>query len=182
MQNLSGAFFRLERTLRMNACASAAMLVASLLLAGAAHAQPIELDGIQLSRDVPCLGKDVNISGSANNITLTGECGVVQVYGTDHEVSLATASALEVSGINNSVTATSVGRLLVDTSQNRIRTKVVGHGQTAIVEVSGGEHELELEFDGPAQISLDGVDNKLKWSGDEPALSTSGIGHQIDRQ
>ncbi|AGA84679.1 DUF3060 domain-containing protein [Stutzerimonas stutzeri] len=166
----------------MNACASAAMLVVSLLLAGAAHAQPIELDGIQLSRDVPCLGKDVNISGSANKISLTGECGVVQVYGTEHEVSLATASALEVSGIDNSVTATAVGRLLVDTNQNRIRTKVVGHGQTAIVEVSGGEHELELEFDGPAQISLDGIDNKLKWSGDEPALSTSGIGHQIDRQ
>ncbi|MCQ4298005.1 DUF3060 domain-containing protein [Pseudomonas stutzeri] len=166
----------------MNACASVAMLVASLLLAGAAHAQPIELDGIELSRDVPCLGKDVNISGHANKISLTGNCGAVEVYGTDHEVSLETASALEVSGINNTVTATSVGRLEVDTSQNRVRTAILGHGQTAIVEVSGAEHELELVFDGPAQLSLDGIDNRLKWGGDEPALSSSGIGHKIDRQ
>lgn len=166
----------------MNSRASVVMLVAGLLLANAAVAQPIELDGIKLSRDVPCLGKDVNISGSANNITLTGDCGVVQVYGTDHEVSLATASALEVSGIGNSVTAKSVGRLLVDTNQNDIRTKVIGDGQTAIVEVSGAEHELDLVFDGLAQLTLDGIDNKLEWSGDEPAMSLSGVGNQIDRQ
>ncbi len=166
----------------MNACASAAMLVASMMMAGIAPAQPIELDGIELSRDVPCLGKDVNISGNANKITLTGECGVVQVYGTDHEVNLNTASSLEVSGIDNRVTARSVGRLLVDTSQNRVHTEIAAQGKTATVEVSGGEHELELKFAGPAQVTLDGIDNRLKWSGDEPAFSTSGIGHQIDRQ
>lgn len=166
----------------MNACASVAVLVAGLLLAGAAHAQPIEIDGIELSRDVPCLGKDVNISGNANKINLTGECGVVQVYGTDHEVSLETASALEVSGIENTVSAKSVDRLTVDTSKNHVRTAMLGRGQTAIVEVSGGEHELELVFDGPAQLILDGIDNRLKWSGDEPAMSSSGIGHRIDRQ
>lgn len=166
----------------MNACASAAMLVASLLMAGAAHAQPVELDGIELSRDVPCLGKDVNISGNANKISLTGECGVVQLYGTDHEVNLDTASSLEVSGIGNHATATSVGRLLVDTNKNRVHTEVAGHGKTATVEVSGAEHELELKFAGPALITLDGIDNQLKWSGDEPTFSTSGVGHQIDRQ
>ena len=165
----------------MNACASAAMLAAGLLLAAAAHAQPIELEGIELSRDVPCLGKDVNISGNANRISLTGECGVVQVYGTDHEVSLEKASALEVSGSGISVSAKSVDRLTVDTNKNRVRTTVLGRGQTAIVEVSGAEHGLELVFDGPAQVTLDGIDNRLQWRGDEPALSSSGVGHQIDR-
>ena len=123
----------------MNACASAAMLAAGLLLAAAAHAQPIELDGIELSRDVPCLGKDVAISGNANKISLTGDCGVVQVYGTDHEISLEKASALEVSGIGNSVTAKSVDRLTVDTNKNQIRTTILGRGQTAIVEVLGAD-------------------------------------------
>ncbi|MCQ4292189.1 DUF3060 domain-containing protein [Pseudomonas stutzeri] len=165
----------------MNACASAAMLAVGLLLTTAAHAQPIELEGIELSRDVPCLGKDVNISGNANRISLTGECGVVQVYGTDHEVSLEKASALEVSGSGISVSAKSVDRLTVDTNKNRVRTIVLGRGQTAIVEVSGAEHGLELVFDGPAQVTLDGIDNRLQWCGDEPALSSSGVGHQIDR-
>lgn len=166
----------------MNACACAAMLVASLLTAGVAHAQPLELDGIGLSRDVPCLGKDVNISGNANTINLTGKCDAVQVYGSDHEVILETATSLEVSGIDNRVTATSVGRLLVDTNKNHVQTEVAGQGQTAAVEVSGAEHELELKFAGPAQITLDGIDNRLRWSGDEPAFSTSGVGHQIDRR
>ncbi|MFI8689563.1 DUF3060 domain-containing protein [Stutzerimonas kunmingensis] len=166
----------------MNACASAAMLAAGLLLAAAAHAQPIELDGIELSRDVPCLGKDVNISGNANKISLTGDCGVVQVYGTDHEISLEKASALEVSGIGNTVTAESVDRLTVDTNKNQIRSTILGRGQTAIVEVLGADHELELVFDGPAQVTVAGIDNRLQWSGDEPAMSLSGAGHQIDRQ
>lgn len=166
----------------MNACASAAMLVASLLMAGVAHAQPIELDGIGLSRGVPCLGKDVNISGNANKINLTGKCGAVEVYGSDHEVSLETATSLEVSGVDNRVTANSVGRLLVDTNKNYVQTGVAGNGQAAIVEVSGAEHELDLELKGPAQITLDGIDNRLKWSGDEPTFSTSGVGHQINRQ
>lgn len=166
----------------MNACASAAMLVAGLLMAGAAHAQPIELDGIELSRDVPCLGKDVNISGNANKIKLTGECGAVVVYGTDHQVTLETASALEVSGMENTVSAKSVGRLLVETSKNHVRTAIQRRGERATVEVSGGEHELELKFDGPVQVSIDGIDNRLKWSGDEPELSLSGMDHKIDRQ
>lgn len=165
----------------MNRCACAA-LVAGLLLAVPAQAQPLEFDGIELSRDIPCGGRDVNISGNANTISLTGDCGVVQVYGTDHKVSLGTATALEISGMDISVSATSVARLMVDTAKNRVRGAVVGDGQTAIVEIDGAEHELDLRFDGPVQITLNGVDNQLNWSGDEPAISSSGVGHRIVRQ
>lgn len=167
----------------MNACASAAMLMASLLLAGAAHAQPIELDGIGLSRDVPCAGQDVNITGNANRIHLTGDCGAVEVYGSEHEVSLESATALAVLGVGHVVEADTVGRLTVATSGNRVHTAIAAAGeQPAAVEVTGAEHELELRFTGPVQVSVDGADTRLRWSGDDPTLSSSGSGHQIERR
>ena len=52
-----------------------------------------------------------------------------------------------------SVSATSVARLMVDTAKNRVRGAVVGDGRTAIVEIDGAEHELDLRFDGPVQIT-----------------------------
>ena len=91
----------------------------------------------------------MNISGNANTISLTGDCGVVQVYGTDHKVSLGTATALEISGMDISVSATSVARLMVDTAVNRVSGAVVGDGQTAIVEIDGAEHELTCGSTGP---------------------------------
>lgn len=166
----------------MNPSTSAAILLAGLLLAGTTHATPVELDGIGLSRDVPCGGKDVSITGNENRIQLTGDCGAVIVYGSDHQVSLETAATLEVSGVGITVEADSVGGLSVDTNRNRVRTAIAGRGQAAVVEVSGAEHELELQFDGPAQVTVDGADNRLQWRGDEPSISSSGVDHVIDRQ
>jgi len=157
-------------------------LLAGLCSVGTVSAASIELDGIGLSQEVPCGGKDVNITGSENRIRLTGSCGAVVVYGTDHVVTLATASSLEVSGIQHNVVADSVERLTVDTNKNRVRTAVAGHGRPATVEVLGAEHELDLRFEGPVTVALDGIDSRLQWSGDEPSLSSSGSGNEVEQR
>ena len=72
-------------------------LIAGFLLAGTAtlaQAEPLNIEGIGLSRDVSCKGQDVNISGNANVIHLKGDCGAVLVYGSEHKVTLDTARSV----------------------------------------------------------------------------------------
>mgnify|MGYP007084193788 CR=1 FL=1 len=67
-------------------------------------------------------------------------------------------------------------------SKGRVYLDVLFEKHGLVVEIDGAEHELDLRFDGPVQITLNGVDNQLNWSGDEPAISSSGVGHRIVRQ
>ena len=155
----------------------------ALTLAPLAQAEPVSIDGVGLTRDVPCQGQDVEITGSANHIRLTGTCGAVTVYGSDHQVSLEQGGALSVSGIQNQVTAGRVERLEVDTAKNRVQAALEGRAPNhAQLEVSGADHNLELVFKGPAVVNLSGADNQLRWSGSEPLMTVQGVDNRIERQ
>ncbi|MWK59126.1 DUF3060 domain-containing protein [Pseudomonas otitidis] len=155
----------------------------ALTLASLAQAEPVSIDGVGLTRDVPCQGQDVEITGSANHIRLTGTCGAVTVYGSDHQVSLEQGGALSVSGIQNQVTAGRVERLEVDTAKNRVQAALEGRAPNhAQLEVSGADHILELVFKGPAVVNLSGADNQLRWSGSEPLMTVQGVDNRIERQ
>lgn len=155
----------------------------ALTLAPLAQAEPVSIDGVGLTRDVPCQGQDVAITGSANHIRLTGTCGAVTVYGSDHQVSLEQGGALSVSGIQNQVTAGRVERLEVDTAKNRVQAALEGRAPNhAQLEVSGADHNLELVFRGPVVATLSGADNLLRWSGSEPRIRVQGVDNRIEHQ
>jgi hypothetical protein len=160
-------------------------LITGLLLAGSAtlaQAEPLNIEGIGLSRDVSCKGQDVNISGNANVIHLTGDCGAVLVYGSEHKVTLATARSLTVSGAEHEVVAERVNALSVDTTENQVRTTVAGGEQPALVEVTGADQELDLQFDGPVKLDVSGTNQQVRWRGEEPEVQMSGIDNQVERQ
>ncbi|MCW2290035.1 hypothetical protein M2262_000085 [Pseudomonas sp. BIGb0408] len=160
-------------------------LMAGLLLAGTAtlaQAEPLNIEGIGLSRDVSCKGQDVNITGNANVIHLTGECGAVLVYGSEHKVTLDTAKSLTVSGAEHKVIAERVNALSVDTSNNQVRTAIIAGEQPAVVTVEGAEHELDLQFEGQAKLNVTGVSQQVRWSGDEPEVQLGGIDNKVERK
>ncbi|SDI65403.1 Protein of unknown function [Pseudomonas flavescens] len=160
-------------------------LMAGLLLAGTAtlaQAEPLNIEGIGLSRDISCKGQDVNISGNANVIHLTGECGAVLVYGSEHKVTLDTAKSLTVSGAEHKVVAERVNALSVDTSNNQVRTAIIAGEQPAVVTVEGAEHELDLQFEGQAKLNVTGVSQQVRWSGDEPEVQLGGIDNKVERK
>lgn len=160
-------------------------LMAGLLLAGTAtlaQAEPLNIEGIGLSRDVSCKGQDVNITGNANVIHLTGECGAVLVYGSEHKVTLDTAKSLTVSGAEHKVIAERVNALSVDTSNNQVRTAITAGEQPAVVTVEGAEHELDLQFEGQAKLNVTGVSQQVRWSGDEPEVQLGGIDNKVERK
>ncbi|KIP96307.1 MULTISPECIES: DUF3060 domain-containing protein [Pseudomonas] len=160
-------------------------LMAGLLLAGTAtlaQAEPLNIEGIGLSRDVSCKSQDVNITGNANVIHLTGECGAVLVYGSEHKVTLDTAKSLTVSGAEHKVIAERVNALSVDTSNNQVRTAITAGEQPAVVTVEGAEHELDLQFEGQAKLNVTGVSQQVRWSGDEPEVQLGGIDNKVERK
>jgi hypothetical protein len=154
-----------------------------LALAGAAQAQgAMELGGIDVARDVPCKGRDVIITGNANEFRLEGDCGRIEVQGSQHVLRLDSAASLEVSGADNRVEAERIGGLAVDGSGHRINAKVRGEGRAATVAIHGAENILQLDLEGPASIEVNGISQQLSWEGDEPEISTSGTDHRIQRK
>lgn len=157
-------------------------LLAVLALASLAQAEPLNIEGIGLTRDVSCKGQDVNISGNANVIDLKGDCGAVMIYGTENKVTLGTARSLSVSGAEHQVVAERVDALSVDTLDNQVRTAVVAGEQPASIAVAGAEHRLDLRLEGETRMEVSGIDQQVRWSGDEPQVQLSGADNQVERQ
>ncbi|KHN49714.1 DUF3060 domain-containing protein [Pectobacterium fontis] len=146
------------------------------------YAAPIELEGIGLTRDIPCNGNDVTISGNSNHIVLTGQCGNISVMGSEHKVTFDSATSLTVTGAEIDVTGQSTGDLIVATYKNTIRTHIIAGNKPAKVNVTGTEHQIDLDFKGPAVVSFNGISNQLSWGGAEPRLSSSGANNVIKQK
>ncbi|MHA6491759.1 DUF3060 domain-containing protein [Pseudomonas borbori] len=153
------------------------------LLAGVSQAQALELDGISVSRDIPCKGEDVSITGNGNQFRLSGECGQVEVHGSEQVIVLVDAKGVEITGIANQVQAERIDQLDVSGGGHRVEASLRGEPERAApVAVYGADNILTLGFDGPANVDISGSGHQLEWHGDEPQITTSGSDHQIERR
>ncbi|GKV75026.1 hypothetical protein PEC106568_02000 [Pectobacterium carotovorum subsp. carotovorum] len=158
------------------------VFVSAFAFTASVYAAPIELEGIGLTRDIPCNGNDVNISGNGNNIVLTGKCATISVAGSEHNITFDTATSLIVTGAEIAATGQSTGDLTVAAYKNTIRTNIFSEDKPAKVNVTGTEHHLDLDFKGPAVVSFNGISNRLSWGGTEPKLSSSGANNVIKQK
>ncbi|KFX19584.1 DUF3060 domain-containing protein [Pectobacterium betavasculorum] len=155
------------------------LCVTTFALTASAYAAPIELEGIGLTRDIPCNGNDVRISGNGNNIVLTGKCAAISIMGSEHNVTFDTTTSLTVTGSEIAVTGQSTGDLTVAAYKNTIRTHIIADDKPVKVNVTGTEHHLDFDFKGPAVVSFNGISNRLSWGGTEPRFSSSGANNVI---
>ncbi|WP_317177418.1 DUF3060 domain-containing protein [Pectobacterium sp. HCp5_1] len=158
------------------------VFVSAFAFTASVYAAPIELEGIGLTRDIPCNGNNVNISGNGNNIVLTGKCATISVAGSEHNITFDTATSLIVTGAEIAATGQSTGDLTVAAYKNTIRTHIFSEDKPAKVNVTGTEHHLDLDFKGPAIVSFNGISNRLSWGGTEPKLSSSGANNVIKQK
>lgn len=158
------------------------VFVSAFAFTASVYAAPIELEGIGLTRDIPCNGNDVNISGNGNNIVLTGKCATISVAGSEHNITFDTATSLIVTGAEIAATGQSTGDLTVAAYKNTIRTNIFSEDKPAKVNVTGTEHHLDLDFKGPTVVSFNGISNRLSWGGTEPKLSSSGANNVIKQK
>ncbi|KFF65825.1 hypothetical protein IV99_06250 [Pectobacterium brasiliense] len=158
------------------------VFISAFAFTASVYAAPIELEGIGLTRDIPCNGNNVNISGNGNNIVLTGKCATISVAGSEHNITFDTATSLIVTGAEIAATGQSTGDLTVAAYKNTIRTNIFSEDKPAKVNVTGTEHHLDLDFKGPAVVSFNGISNRLSWGGTEPKLSSSGANNVIKQK
>ncbi|MFJ5378690.1 DUF3060 domain-containing protein [Pectobacterium sp. CHL-2024] len=158
------------------------VFVSAFAFTASVYAAPIDLEGIGLTRDIPCNGNNVNISGNGNNIVLTGKCATISVAGSEHNITFDTATSLIVTGAEIAATGQSTGDLTVAAYKNTIRTHIFSEDKPAKVNVTGTEHHLDLDFKGPAVVSFNGISNRLSWGGTEPKLSSSGANNVIKQK
>lgn len=101
-----------------------AILPLGIGLTGAAHAQA-SLEGAGERSTIDCNGGDAEITGSTNQVTVTGACKRLTVEGSGNVVAaqMAAQSTISVTGTNNHVTWTASG-------QARPRTSSTGVGNS----------------------------------------------------
>lgn len=169
-----------------------------LALPIAAHAQTSEIEptethdtdeviieGVGLSRDIPCEGENIGVYGVGNQIHLTGACGKVIVHGDGHAVSVEKAIEILVSGADHTVNADWVSKLGVETAGHTVNATLSTDSASAQVHVDGAEQTLNLFLTSATDIDIEGTEQVVNWSlaGDapEPHIDMSGIDNAANR-
>lgn len=161
-------------------------VIATSIFAPASFADELKIEGVGISRDIPCNGQDVGVYGAANKITLTGQCNKIVVHGSNHKVSLERGTDLSVSGADNAVTGGTVSNLNVEVAKNTVAVTIQPTAGKGMVDVSGAEQKLSLVLAGASELKVNGADQKVEWSlaggAPDPSISSSGVNNSIQKK
>lgn len=169
------------------------VLTALLALPMVAHAESPEvpeqdelvIEGISLSRDIPCDGRNVGIYGASNKINLTGDCATVLVHGSTHEVRVEQAKEIIISGADHTVFANATSSLLLETTGHVVTANMIANPAPAQVRVNGAEQTLNLTLSSETEIAIEGTEQVVNYeladSAPEPRINIGGIDNTVNR-
>ena len=147
--------------------------------------EEVVIEGVGLSRNVPCEGLDIGIYGAGNTIELTGDCGTVVVHGDGHTVSIEKAAAVTVSGIGHTVNADSLAALAIETTENVVTATMVSDAALAKVSVYGADQVANLTLASETAIDVGGTGQTINWElaegAPEPRIDMGGIDNAVNR-
>ncbi|TXM64726.1 DUF3060 domain-containing protein [Methylobacterium sp. WL69] len=162
------------------------ILAAAIVAPSLARADALTIEGVGISRDVDCHGKDVGVYGAQNEIALTGRCGLITVHGSNHKVSFEAGAGLSVSGIDNTVTGGTVQDVTVSVTQNTVTATLGGGGTPGRLDTSGAGNRVSLVLAGPTRLAVNGADHVVEWTRGEgvpnPEVTASGVKNIIKRK
>lgn len=170
----------------MNRYALSVIAIAAAFAAVPALAAELEIQGVGIKRDIPCNGNDISVLGAENVIKLTGQCGKIDVHGSNHSVTFERGTELSVSGADNKVFGGTVSHLVVEVAKHTIQATIKPTEGAGHVDVSGAEHHLALKLGGAVNLTVAGADQNVEWSlvdnAPEPNISSSGVKNNIQRK
>lgn len=159
---------------------------AALVHMSPAQADELLIEGVGLSRDVDCSGRDVGVYGAENTIVLTGDCKRIVVHGSAHTVSFHKTTALALSGADHKVTGGAVQQLTVSVSGNTVTATMGGLGMPGQLEVTGAGNRADLILAGPATFDVSGADHVVEWSRKDgvpnPEVNARGVKNTLRRK
>ncbi len=150
-----------------------------------AKPEEVVIEGVGLTRTVPCDGLDVGVYGANNQIDLTGTCGQVVVHGDGHTVHVEDANTIAISGIGHTVNADKVATLSVDTTENTVNATIESADDQATVSINGAEQTANLTLKSKATIDVQGTEQVVNWElaegAPEPRIDIGGIDNAVNR-
>ncbi|MCP9627814.1 DUF3060 domain-containing protein [Rhodopseudomonas palustris] len=164
------------------------MFAATIATIGLAHADDdqLKIQGVGISRDIDCQGKDVGIYGAENEIELTGRCGSITVHGSKHKVSFEQGQKLSVSGSDNVVNGGRTKDLVVSVAKNIVSTTLEAGDEPGQLKATGANNRISLVLVGPSRLDVGGVEQSVEWSkadgAPNPEVRSSGALNSIKRK
>jgi hypothetical protein len=80
------------------------MLLVAVAVAPAVAEPTWKLDAHETTYSYVCGGNDwIAINGSGNTVTVTGECAILEVTGSDNRIAIEAVGTIRLSGDNNDV-------------------------------------------------------------------------------
>lgn len=162
------------------------VFAASMASLGIAQADELTIQGVGISRDVDCEGKDVGVYGAENEIALTGKCGLITVHGSNHKVSFEEGTGLAVSGMDNKVKGGRAQDVTVSVTQNTVTATLGGGSTPGKLSTSGASNRVSLVLAGPTRLDVTGADHVVEWTRSEgapnPDVTASGAKNVIKRK
>ncbi|KQT46044.1 hypothetical protein ASG47_13995 [Devosia sp. Leaf420] len=150
-----------------------------------AKPEEVVIEGVGLTRTVPCDGLDVGIYGADNQIDLTGTCGQVVVHGDGHTVHVEDAATIAISGIGHTVNADKVSTLSIDTTENTVNATMDAADDAAKVSINGAEQTANLTLKSKTTIDVQGTEQVVNWDlgegAPEPRIDIGGIDNAVNR-
>jgi len=146
------------------------LLVAPLLVQAeesvAAAGEPIEIEGMNLTRTLDCEGRDVSLSGEGNTLTLKGQCGDVSLYGSHHRLVIDSARSLDIHGLGSVTTVKgSVAKLSIGGGYQQVQANVrAGSEGLAKVDAYGYGARARLTLLSQADVAVGGSNQQVYWS------------------
>ncbi|KTS78697.1 hypothetical protein NS274_05975 [Pseudomonas oryzihabitans] len=146
------------------------LLVAPLLVQAeesvAAAGEPIEIEGLNLTRTLDCQGRDVSLSGEGNTLTLKGQCGEVTVYGSHHRLIVDSVRSLSIHGLGSVTTVKgAVAQLSIGGGYQQVQASVRGDSEgLAKVDAYGYGARARLTLLSQADIAVGGSNQQVYWS------------------
>ncbi|UGB28087.1 DUF3060 domain-containing protein [Methylorubrum sp. B1-46] len=162
------------------------VFAATIASLGIAQADELTIEGVGISRDVDCEGKDVGVYGAENEIALTGKCGLITVHGSNHKVSFEEGTGLAVSGMDNKVKGGRAQNVTVSVTQNTVTATLGGGGAPGKLSTSGANNRVSLVLAGPTRLEVQGADHVVEWTRSEgapnPEVTASGAKNVIKKK
>ncbi|GAC1039204.1 hypothetical protein thsps117_39620 [Pseudomonas sp. No.117] len=145
------------------------LLVAPLLVhaeeQASAAGEPLEIEGMNITRTVDCHGQDVSLSGEGNTLTLKGQCGEVSVYGSHHRLVVDSARTLSIHGLGSVTTVKgAVENLSIGGGYQQVQANVRGGEGLAKVDAYGYGAKARLTLLSQADIAVGGSNQQVYWS------------------
>ncbi|HRL20688.1 MAG TPA: DUF3060 domain-containing protein [Alcaligenes sp.] len=149
----------------------------------AAQASSIQIQGSDQTQTITCQGDILLIAGERNTAAVQGHCAEIRVEGADNNLSFGHADRLTVKGPRQRIRGGTTQTLDLSGNANTLELALGRSTGPAKAHLKGANNHISVRLTSPADITLEGADNTVRWQGTagaaDPVITLRGARNRI---